>query len=137
MTRRSTIVAVALGFVAGFAAVLLFHQPLIGIFRTVGLGGNQPYSLAPVPPLGVPRVLSLAFWGGVWGIALALLRPWLPSRRAGFLLAGLVFGALAPTAFGWFVLGSGVPAIWWRGPVINGTWGLGTAIAMLALNRFR
>ncbi len=137
MARRSTIVTVALGFAAGFAAVLLFHQPLIGVFRTVGLGGNPPYALAPVPPFGVPRVVSLAFWGGVWGIVFALLRPWLPSRRAGFLLAGLVFGALAPTAFGWFVLGSGVPAVWWRGPVINGTWGLGTAVLMLALNRFR
>ena len=127
----------ALGFVAGFLAVLLFHQPLIGTFRSVGLGGNPPYSLAPVPPFGAPRVLSLAFWGGVWGIAFALLRLWLPNRRTGFLVAGLVFGALAPTAFGWFVLGSGVPAIWWRGPVINGTWGLGTAMLMLAYNRWR
>lgn len=137
MARRGTFVAVALGFAAGFGAVLLFHQPLIGIFRSVGLGGNAPYSLAAVPPLGVPRVLSLAFWGGVWGIVFALLRPFLPGRRAGFLVAGFAFGALAPTAFGWFVLGSGVPAVWWRGPVINGTWGLGTAILLLALNRFR
>lgn len=136
MSRR-VIAGLALGFAAGFLAVLLFHQPVIGILRTAGLGGNATYSLAPVPPLGVPRVISLAFWGGVWGMVFALLRPYLPGRRAGFLLAGLVFGALAPTAFGWFVLGSGVPAIWWRGPVINGSWGLGTAILLLALNRFR
>jgi hypothetical protein len=135
--RARALAGLALGFAAGFLAVLVFHQPLIGIFRSVGLGGNQPYSLAPVPPLGVPRVISLAFWGGVWGIVFALLRPFLPDRRAGLLIAGLVFGALAPTAFGWFVLGSGVPAVWWRGPVINGTWGLGTAILILALDRVR
>ena len=134
--RSRAVTGLALGFAAGFVAVLVFHQPLIGILRTLGLGGNAPYVLVPVPPLGVPRVVSLAFWGGVWAIPFVLLQPFLPSRRAGFLLAGLVFGALAPTAFGWFVLGAGIPAIWWRGPLVNGTWGLGTAILMLALRRF-
>ncbi len=135
--RARALAGLALGFAAGFLAVLLFHQPLIGLFRTVGLGGNQPYAMAATAPLSVPRVLSLAFWGGVWGIVFALLRPYLPNARTGFLVAGLVFGALAPTLFGWFVLGAGVPAVWWRGPVINGTWGLGTAVLILAFDRFR
>ena len=135
--RARVPVGIALGFAAGFLAVLLFHQPVIGILRALGLVASQPYSLAAVGPLGVPRVISLAFWGGIWGIVLALLQPYLPNRRTGFLVAGLVFGALAPTAFSWFVLGSGIPAVWWRGLVINGAWGLGTAILLLALNRLR
>jgi hypothetical protein len=27
--------------------------------------------MQPTPPLGVAQVWSLAFWGGVWGVALA------------------------------------------------------------------
>jgi hypothetical protein len=31
--------------------------------------------MTPVPPLNAPAVISLAFWGGLWGIALwALIR---------------------------------------------------------------
>lgn len=133
----------ALGFVAGFLAVLLFHQPLIGLFYATGLGGNAPYALQPIPPLGVPRVISLAFWGGVWGIVFALLRPWLPARGWALLLAGLVFGALAPTLFGRFVItplrGQAIQALTfanlWRGLLVNGAWGLGTATVMLAAGR--
>jgi len=136
----------ALGFAAGFLAVLLFHQPTIGLFRVLGLTANAPYAMQAVAPFGVPRVVSLAFWGGVWGIVFALLRPWLPARGRGFLLAGFLFGALAPTAFGWFVLaplrGQAVAQGWqvagmWRGLVINGMFGLGTAVLLLAAQRLR
>ncbi|MCC7047995.1 MAG: hypothetical protein IT562_14890 [Alphaproteobacteria bacterium] len=133
----------ALGFVAGFLAVLLFHQPVVGLLQAVGLGGNAPYNMQPIPPLGVPRVVSLAFWGGVWGIVFALLRPWLPARGWAFVLAGLVFGAIAPTLFGRFVLtplrGQAIQALTfanlWRGLVVNGAWGLGTAIVLVVAGR--
>jgi len=134
---RRSYVALALGFAAAFLAVLLFHQPVIGLLKTLGLIAASPYSLQPVPPLGTPRVLSLAFWGGVWGIVFALIRPYLPAKRNAFLLAGLVFGALAPTLFSWFVLGRGIPATWWRGLVINGAWGFGTALLLIGFDRLR
>ena len=56
-----------------------------------------PYSTAPVPPFGVPQVLSWSFWGGVWGVGAggAPARPRLPD-----LLFGFVFGALVLTVVG-------------------------------------
>jgi hypothetical protein len=140
--RRGT--GLALGFAAGFLAVLLFHQPAIGIFHVLGLAPNAPYAMQAVPPLGVPRVISLAFWGGVWGMVFAIPRPYLPRRGRAFLLAGFLFGALAPTFFGWFVLaplgGRPVARGWqianmWRGPVFNGIFGLGTALLLLGADR--
>src|SRR3546814_3470874 len=60
------------------------------------------WSLEPVPPLAVPRSLSAAFWGGLWGVVYALLEPKL-TARLGWLAGGLVFGAL-PVLVLWFVV---------------------------------
>ena len=62
-------------FVAGFASTLAFHQGLLLLLYTGGLSPRAPWNMTPVPPLNAPAVISLAFWGGVWGIALwALIR---------------------------------------------------------------
>ncbi|MFC7539947.1 hypothetical protein ACFQU2_11470 [Siccirubricoccus deserti] len=65
------------GFLAGFVAVLVFHQGTAFILHNLGTylpwSGNlfgrvgAPFNLAPVPPFGIPTVLSQAFWGGIWG----------------------------------------------------------------------
>ncbi len=45
------------GFAAGFLAVLIFHQTaLLGLHRA-GIAPT-PWSLAPVPPFGMPAVVS-------------------------------------------------------------------------------
>jgi hypothetical protein len=84
----------------------------------------------------VPSVVNLAFWGGVWGIVWALVAERMP-RRWPVWLAGLVFGALASTLAGWFVVaplkGQAVAngfvlSRMWIGPLVNGVWGLGTAL---------
>jgi hypothetical protein len=64
-----------LGFAAGFVATLLFHQSLWCLFNQLGvIPPDRPASpLDAVPPLGVPSVISKAFWGGLWGAGLALL----------------------------------------------------------------
>lgn len=63
-------------FIAGALAVLVFHQSALGLLHLVGLTSRTPFVLGGVPPLGVPQLLSLMFWGGVWGLALLpLLRP--------------------------------------------------------------
>src|SRR5207249_8311211 len=50
----------------------------------------------PVPPIGVPAVMSLAFWGGVWGIAIwPLLRH---AAGAAYWLRALLIGAVGPSA---------------------------------------
>ena len=55
-----------LGFIAGFLAVLIFHQTT---WYLLNLGGLIPldrpaWPLDPIPPYGVPSVISKAFWGG-------------------------------------------------------------------------
>lgn len=131
---------VVLGFVAGFVAVLVFHQATIGILYVLGVIGAPPYPLAPVPPFGVPSVINQAFWGGVWGIVFALVERRFP-RGGGYWLAALLFGALAPTLVLWFVVAplKGLPAgppLSARiliGPIVNGAWGIGTALGLRVL----
>ena len=63
-----------LGFVAGFVATLLFHQSLWYLFNQLGvIPPDRPaWPVDALPPLGVPSVISKAFWGGLWGAGLAL-----------------------------------------------------------------
>ena len=134
------------GFVAGFIAVLLFHQPALALLTELGFAKATTYAFNPVPPLGVPRVISIAFWGGVWGVAYAAIEQRLP-RGGAYWLGAFLFGAILPTLVAWFVVApiKGLPvAGGWQasrmltGFVINGAWGLGPAVLMtLALRRRR
>ncbi len=139
------------GFVAGCVAVLAFHQGTAfllhhfgnGVPAVTGLFGTTqaPFRLVPVPPLGVPAVVSVAFWGGVWGIALALI-----LRRAAVpdLLFGFVFGAVVTTLVAFTVVASlkGLPLFaggnkitWWCAGLLDGAWGWGTALLLRAWPR--
>jgi hypothetical protein len=91
-----------LAFVAGFLAVLVFHQPVFALLHAAGLIPVAAYNVRPVPPFGVPEVLSAAFWGGVWGVVFALVEPRLP-RGPGYWVAAALFGAVALTVVFWFV----------------------------------
>jgi hypothetical protein len=93
---------VSLGFLSGALSNLIFQSGLIAILYALHLVPNLLWSLAPVPPLGVPRSASMAFWAGLWGIAYAFVEPRLTSRL-GWLGGGLLFG-LAPLAVYWFVV---------------------------------
>lgn len=129
------------GFVAGFLATLLFHQPALWILKLVGMTERGPYALDPTPPFGVPAVISLAFWGGLWGILL-----WLIVRErtgAGLWITAGLFGAIAPTLVAVFIAaplkGQPIPTGWSAaatGLLVNAAWGLGTA-AILVLSRRR
>ena len=92
-----------LGFLAGFLSHLIFQGGFGGILYAANLMPALPWSLMPVPPLGVPKSLSLGFWAGLWGLAYALL-----ERRLTALLAwwsgGLVFGLALPLVVYWFVV---------------------------------
>ena len=89
-------------------------------------------------PLGVPAVLSLAFWGGIWGILL-----WLAIARyqgsAAYWILAILLGAVAPSLVALFVVlplkgqpaaGGGKPAIIAGALLLNGMWGLGVAVLM-------
>ena len=144
---RTITVDLAVGFAAGFLAVLVFHQLTIAAMAATGLIQSAGvYRVEAYGPLGVPRIVNTAFWGGVWGVVLAAARPWLPKSALAFLVCGFLFGIAGPTFFGWFVLAPmrGAPmaqgfklAAMWRGPVINGMWGLGAAFFLLVFDRLR
>jgi hypothetical protein len=131
---------IAVGFVAGFLAVLTFQSGLIAILHAAGAVPFAPWSLAPVPPFGVPRSLSAAFWGGLWGIAYALLEPRL-TARLGWWAGGLAFGAVLPVLVLWFVVlplkgqpvggGFGASRVLLT-VVIHAAFGLGTAVIFRA-----
>jgi hypothetical protein len=133
-----------IGFVAGALATLTLHQATIWLLTVVGALEVTAYSWWPVPPFGVPHVINLAFWGGLWGCVFALMADRLP-RRWPLWLAGLLFGAIAPTLVGWFVIAplrgqpvaqGFMPARMWVGPVINGMYGLGLAALYALLRRW-
>jgi hypothetical protein len=132
----------ALGFVAGFVSVLVFHQLMLGLLHVLGVTPGVPYKFNPVPPLGVPAVISSAFWGGLWGILFALLEGSLPRRGGGYWLAALLFGAIFPTFVFWFIVaplkgapigGGWKPAGIATGLLVNGAWGIGTALLLRLL----
>src|SRR5205085_7083086 len=90
-------------FVAGFVATLLFHQGLLALLHARGVSPRKAFDLSPTKPLGVPLVVSLAFWGGLWGILLWRLvaRAGSPPRQW---LLGLVLGAILPSLVALFVV---------------------------------
>jgi hypothetical protein len=75
MRRSSFLPRILAGFIAGFLAVLVFHQGMVALLHIIGALSHGPYSMQPVPPLGIPHVWDAAFWGGVWGIAFVLIVP--------------------------------------------------------------
>jgi len=129
-------------FVAGFLSTLVFHQGLLYVLWLAGGSPRVPYEMTPVPPLGVPAVLSLAFWGGLWGIVIwPLLRT---STEKSYWARALILGAVQPTLVALFVVmplkGRGVAGGWdpnliTGALILNGAWGLGVALLMRLLGR--
>ncbi|HEY8586469.1 MAG TPA: hypothetical protein VIL60_07015 [Rhodanobacter sp.] len=130
-----------LAFVAGFASTLVFHQGLLELLHRLGAFPRAAWNMTAVPPLHVPSVISLAFWGGLWGIALwALVRNLHGSRRW---LWGAVWGALLPSIVALFVVFplKGMPVAGGFDPklilgalLLNGVWGLGV-VGLMKLYR--
>jgi hypothetical protein len=134
---------VALGFAAGAIAIVLCHQPVLALLTVMGMSTADTFSWRPTEPFGVPRLLSLCFWGGLWGSLFVLIEP-PPPRRTGYWLVAFAFGAVIPTLVGWFVVAPlrGVsPAGDWSGNrvlssfLVNGAWALGTAVILALATR--
>lgn len=137
---------VIVGFVAGALSVLVFHQ--LGFWLSSKLLGTgfTLYNMRPVPPWGVPTILSLAFWGGLWGIAAAFLVPRLPGALSG-VLGWMLFAGIVVTLVNWFVvlpikglpMGGGFrPPGVFVVPIVYALWGFGmwliARLARTALN---
>ncbi|MFL6246532.1 MAG: hypothetical protein ACJ74H_10945, partial [Thermoanaerobaculia bacterium] len=121
-------------FVAGALAVPLFHQVMLAILNAIGWVARQPFAMTPTKPFGVPQVVSLSFWGGVWGVILGLVLLRTHTRTA-FWLTALIFGAIAPTLVAVAVVAplKGQPLkfdskLLAIGLLVNAAWGVGTAV---------
>ena len=124
---------ILLAFIAGFLATIIFHQIALELFHLAGIAPRAAWSMRPVPPFSVPSVISLSFWGGVWGIIMIPIIDRL--RGAKFWIAALVFGAIAPTLVAAFVVAPlkhqpmpHTASMAVLGLTVNGVWGLGTAL---------
>ena len=131
-------------FVAGVLAVPVFHQILLWILHAAGIVPFAPFSMARTKPFGVPDVVSISFWGGVWGVIFALTLPrwfrgtayWIAAAVAGgvaltlvfmFVVWPLKFGGTPPDPVGLFVIGF----------LLNAAWGIGWALFLHLFDRMR
>ena len=98
--------------------------------------------MTSVPPMNIPAVISLAFWGGVWGVALWLMIR--NQKNARQWLMAIILGALLPSIMALLIVfplkGAAFAANWdpkmWIGAfLLNGAWGLGVLLIMKALGK--
>ena len=129
-------------FLAGALAVPLAHHIALYAFYAAGLAPYRPWSLAPTKPFGIPQVISLSFWGGVWGLILGavLLRVTSPTI---WWITAVVFGAIAPTLVAVLVVMplkgqhmKPTPALAIMGLAVNAAWGLGAAVFYRLMERW-
>jgi hypothetical protein len=129
-------------FIAGFFATLIFHQLTLALLWGVGLAPFGPFSMATTQPFGVPAVFSLAFWGGIWGIAFALIEGSFPRRLYWWM--AFVFGAILPSLVALMIVlplkgkpmgGGWNPSLLLTALLINGAWGVGTGLILMELTK--
>ena len=132
------------GFIAAAISVLVFHQAIceaLHLLALPGMGMPPPYPTDPIAPLGVPRIVNLCFWGGLYGIVFGLVLPrltapiWLCGLGLG-IIAALV-GLLVVPAIKGLPVGSGFPLGWVRSFLINGCWGVGVGLILPLMLRPR
>ena len=134
-----------LSFAAGFLATLIFHQLALWVLWSVGFAPFAPFQMAATRPFGLPAVFSLSFWGGIWGILFAFAESRFPSR-SGYWVATFLFGAIIPSLVALMVVlplkgrpiggGWGLPLLV-TAFVINGAWGVGTALFLRLFSRLK
>jgi hypothetical protein len=120
-------------FVAGFLSTLIFHQGLLGLLFLAGISPKAPFDFTPVGPLGIPSVLSLAFFGGLWGL---LIWHWVKNDSGlRFWIKSALLGAVGPTAVA-FVVVFPLKGLPFRpimivfGLILNAAWGFGNSLIM-------
>lgn len=129
---------VFVGLVAGALAMLLCHQTTIQILYWCGVVARPAFRLALVPPFNAPMVVSVTFWGALFGMVVGAM----PRPAAGFLTRGLG-AALFALLMAWFVIrpAAGHTVAWGWNPrlmaasgLANLAWGFGFAILHPALS---
>jgi len=138
------LVPLILAFIAGALAVPVFHQILLWILHAAGIVPMAPFNMERTKPLGVPTIVSISFWGGIWGVLFALTLPrwfsgaayWIAAPVAGGLALTLVFmlvvwplkvGGRPPQPLGLFIIGF----------LLNAAWGIGWALFLRLFESMR
>jgi hypothetical protein len=143
MSQNSVLSRFILAFIAGFLAVVIFHQGMLALLHGVNLTPRSPFPTTPTQPFGIPQIWSLAFWGGVWGLVFAAIAPRFRQDRS-YWIGALLFGAIAPTLVAWFLVaplknqpiaGGFQPAAMLTGLLVNGAWGIGTALILRLVSK--
>jgi len=131
--------SVFLGCIAGAISVLVFHQTTLQLFFWLGLAPQAAFRVAVVPPFNAPMVVSITFWGAVYGGIFGLLTPRLPAPA---LVKALLVGLFA-MLMGWFVVrplaGHPVAFNWQAGPMLRSAaacfmWGIGVTLILPLLH---
>jgi hypothetical protein len=124
------------GFVAGFLATIIFHQLTLAVLWAAGIAPLRPFVMAATQPFGLPAMISLALWGGVWGVVFATVDASFPRGR-GYWVTAFLFGAVLPSLVALLVVlplkGRPMGGGWHMSLLvtaflINGFWGIGTGI---------
>jgi hypothetical protein len=125
-------------FAAGFISVLVFHQGVWALFGAAGKAPGPAWNMAPAPPLGVPMVISSAFWGGLWGLVLAWLLP-IAAPSMGYWPAAIIIGAVLTSVVALMVVAplkgrpfaaDWKPAVWAFALSVNAAWAFGTGLLL-------
>ncbi|MGL4325098.1 MAG: hypothetical protein ACRCTD_13750 [Beijerinckiaceae bacterium] len=92
------------GLLSGAMAVLLFHQTMIFLLAMTDFVPNAvAWNMAPGPHPAVPALVNAMFWGGLWGMVLAMLWEDLPGDM--LVVRGALGGLIGPAMIGsWVVL---------------------------------
>ncbi|MBT1072412.1 hypothetical protein [Pelotalea chapellei] len=124
------------GFIAGFLATMVFHQLTLEVLWKLGIAPSAPFSMVPTQPFMIPATLSLAFWGGIWGILFVLVERKFP-QGGGYWPAAFLFGAILPSIVALLIVlplkgrpmgGGWKPSFLLTVFVVNGAWGVGTGL---------
>ncbi len=125
------------GFIAGALGVLIVMQLAWLILYMVGILPIAPFPMNATRPLGVPQIISMAFWGGLWGVVYALFADRAAGGRPEWMLgvmlgvaASLVQFFIVPLIAGGAMAGGGSVGFIVVVLVLNGIWGIGTVMIL-------
>jgi len=122
---------IGLIFLSGFLATLLFHQMGLLLFWALKIIPIFPWDMTP-NQMGVPKILSLAFFGGLWAYPSYFLSYKIKSY---FWPTQIIFGSIFPTTVAMLVvfplknLPVTAPMIV-GGLILNALWGLGVGVGL-------
>ncbi len=113
--QSTSLKSIILGFLAGVIATLTVHELLKCVLVDAGYLQATPWDMSPGLLFGLPKIVSLALWGGAWGSILALIFGNVPTGS--MTVKGALFGIIGPAVLGAFLW---IPLINGQAPFYDG-----------------